>query len=332
MAKKAKMEEIIDAELELQEIPKLSERNDREVVRIDGDTSKLVNCLRNERIIVKHINKQTGLVRDPKHVLYGGMSENAKKIYTVPLLRSGAYMDVLTKEEKDYLEYALGLEPNALSVYKKDNNFWETTNDEGVSKVILYKQDNYLDLSNPVDYIKYKILLANKDRIAPSAKVLQDSPKATYEFVLLSDSEETAAVQTNITTKMKCYKEFGKIEDNPDILRLVIETIDGRPLADNTKLEVLQTKVNDIIQNNSRLFLSVVTDELLPTKVLIKKAIEAKVITKRGNYLYLRSDNSPLCENDQEPTFNIAASYLNNPKRQELKFSIEAKVKEYDSN
>jgi hypothetical protein len=35
----------------------------------------------------------------------------------------------------------------------------------------------------------------------------------------------------------------------------------------------------------------------------------------------------PLCNNGEEPTLNIAAKYLNDPVRQELKFSLEAKLK-----
>lgn len=300
MAKKANMEEINDG---------------------------VVSCLRKEIITVRHINKQTGNIRDPKHVLYGGMSDNATRTYTVPLLRSGALCDVLTKDEKAFLEEYMGLEPNALSVYKKENNFWDTSNDEGVSKVILHKHDNHLDLSNPVDYIKYKILLANKERIAPSIKELQDNPKATYEYVIMSDQEDTAAIKTNISTKMQCYKELGKIEDNADILRLIIETIDGRGMAPSSKIEILQNKANDLIQANARLFLSTITDKLLPTKVLIKKAIENGIISKRGDYLYMRKDGMPLCGDGQEPTFNIAAAFLNEPKNQELKFSIEAQLK-----
>lgn len=330
MARKANVEDIIDnSELELTEVnPVNNYRKEKEVIRVSDRNNNLINCLRNERIIVKHINKQTGNIRDPKHVLYGGMSENAKKVYTVPLLKSGAFCDVLTRDEKDYLEYALGLEANALSVYRKEDNFWDTSNDQGVSKVTLYKHDNYLDLSNPIDYIKYKILLANKDRIAPSAQALQDTPKATYEFVLLSDNEENSMAKANINTKMQCYKEFGKVEDNPDILKLIIETIDGRVLATGTKLEIMQTKINDLIQQNSKLFLKVITDKLLPTKVLINKAIAAGIISRRGNYLYLKKDNTPLCNNNQEPTFNVAAAFLNEPKHQELKFSIEAQLKQ----
>ena len=126
---------------------------------------------------------------------------------------------------------------------------------------------------------------------------------------------------------MLCYKEFGKIENDIDTLRVIIEAIDGRPTSPEVKLEFLQTKVNDLIQGDSKLFLNIITDPLLQTKVLIKKSIEGGFISKRGNYLYLRSDNSPLCEINEEPTFSVAARYLNNPKHQEIKFALEAKLK-----
>lgn len=66
---------------------------------------------------------------------------------------------------------------------------------------------------------------------------------------------------------------------------------------------------------------------MLKTKVLIKKSIEAGLISNRGNFLYLRSDNTPLCELNEEPTLNIAAKYLNSPKHQDIKFTLEAKTK-----
>lgn len=288
---------------------------------------QLINCLRNERIIVRHIPKAGGMITNPKHILYGGMAENAIKIFTVPRLSSGMFVNVLTDDEKAFLEYIMKLEVNALSVYKKNDNFWDDSNDNGISKVRLTKQDNYLNLADPEDYIRYKILLANKNYIAPSLEALQDSPKASYQFVIIAEGDETKNAKVNMSTTMKCYKEFGKVEDNADILKVIIETIDGRPLAANTKLEFLQTKANDLIQADSKLFLKVITDPMLLTKVLIKKSIEAGLISKRGDYLYLRSDNTPLCEAGEEPTLSLAAKYLNNPRHQEVKFSLEAKLK-----
>lgn len=282
----------------------------------------LISCLRNERIIVRHVPKEGGLVTNPKHILYGGMAENAVRYFTVPILESsGAYKNVLTDDEKTFLEEVMGLEYNALSVYKKENNYWSNY------QVRLTKQDNFLDLSVPDDYIKYKVLKANSNFIADSLETLQDKPKTTYQFVMIREGEEESKESEKLSATMKCYMEYGRIKDDRDTLKCIIELIDGRPIAANSKIELLQGKVNNLIQADSKLFLKIITDPLLSTKVLINKAIEAGVISKRGDQYYLISSNSPLCGNNEDPTFNVAARYLNLPKNQELKLSIEAKTK-----
>lgn len=281
-----------------------------------------VNILRNEIITIRHIPKEGGMVTNPKHILYGGMAEGASRTFVVPRLRSGSFVNVLTKEEKAYLEDAMGLEVNALSAIRRVDNYWETVS------VRLTKQDNYLDLSSPTDYIKYKVLLANKDFIAPSLQALQDEPKATYQFVIISEGEENKQAKDNMSAVMKCYKEYGKIENDAYTLRVIVESIDGRNTAPNSKLEFLQAKINNLIQADSKLFLRVITDPYLNTKVLIKKAVEAGVISNRDNHYYLREGNVPLCEANEESTLTMAAKYLNAPKHQDVLFAIQAKVKE----
>ena len=290
-------------------------------------TAATVNCLRNERVIIRHIPKESGMVTNPKHILFGGMAENAVRTFVVPRLSSGVFVNILTDSEKAFLEEVMGLEYNALSIYKKVDNFWDDSNESGISRVRLTKQDNYLNLADPEDYIRYKILLANKDYIAPSLQALQDSPKATYQFVIISEGDETKSAKDNMSATMKCYKEFGKIENDINTIRVIVETIDGRPTAPTVKLEFLQGRINALIQADSKIFLRVITDPMLSTKVLIKRAIEAGLISNRGNYLYLKSDNTPLCEVNEEPTLNIAAKFLNAPKNQEIKFALEAKLK-----
>lgn len=283
---------------------------------------ELVNPLTNERVIVRHINRQRGSITDPRHVLYGGMSERAIRIFVVPKLTSGVYVNVLTKNEKAFLEQAMGLEYNALSIHKKENNFWDDSNPNGINRVRLTKQDTYLDLSNPEDYIKYKILLANKDFIAPSLQAMQDMPRASYQFVLIREGEVAKQTKQALSVMAQCYKEFGKVENDASVLRLVVETLESKPLAAATKLEFLQAKIYDLIQADSKTFLKVITDPMLPTKVLIRAAIDAGEIVKRGNYHYLKADNTPLCESGEEPTFSVAAKFLNNPRHQETKFAL----------
>lgn len=339
---KEKMEEKLDytisdfeldntnMEIPLQEV-RVSESTQEKPKRskkVEEHSDQIISCLRNERIVVRHVPKLTGMWgNNPKHILAGGMAEGAIRTFVVPRLSSGMFVNILTDKEKAFLEEIMGLEYNALSIYKKVDNFWDDSNENGINKVRLSKQDNYFNLSDPEDYIRYKILLANKDYIAPSLQALQDTPKATYQYVIISEGEETKTAKDNMSATMRCYKEFGKIEDDFDTLRVIIETIDGRPTSKTAKLEFLQTKANELIQNDSKIFLKVINDPMLSTKVLIKKAIEAGLISNRGNYLYLRADNSPLCEINEEPTLNIAAKYLNSPKHQEVKFTLEAKLK-----
>ena len=310
------------------EVPKTQKKAAKQAkVRVENNEDMgTISCLRNEKIKVSFIKRNNGM--PDNHVLSGGMAEGAKMTLVVPKLNTGTFVNVLTDAEKSFLEEYMGLEYNALSIYKKpdDENFWNDANANGINKVVLIKGDNYFDLSNPQDYIKYKILLANKNIICPSLTALKETPKATYRFVIIAEGEESKQAKTNMNNTMLCYKEYGKIEENIDLLRMIVETIDGRPTAPSIKLEFLQNKCNTLIQNDPKKFLSVITDPLLSTKALIKLSIENGSIANRGNYLYLRSDNTPLCEQNEEPTLNFAAKYLNAPKHQDILFALQAKL------
>lgn len=291
-------------------------------------TKGLVSPLRNEIVTVRFIVRKRGIIDDKKHVLYGGMHDNSIRTFTTPLLRSGGFVNVLTKDEMAYLEKHMGLEPGALSVHNRgDKNFWSDANPNGIGKITLSKGDTQLNLADPLDYIRYKILLAHKDKVAPSLKALQDYPKATYEYLIVSDSETSEMETMQVNIKQKAWMEFGKISENPDILKLVIETIEGRPVSDKVKLEYLQTKVGELVDHNPKMFVTVAQDPLISTKILIKKAISAGILSRRGTFIYLRKDNKPLCGDGQDPTMSVAAAYLDMPQNQELKFSIEAQVK-----
>lgn len=289
----------------------------------------LINCLRKERVIVRLINRKKKHIDNPHHLLYGGMADGATKTYTVPRRKdSGQFVNVLTNDEKNYLEHVMGLEPNAMSIYKRENNFWDDSNPEGINQVRLQKQDNYLDLSVPEDYIKYKILLANSDFICKSLNELNDRPKATYQFVIITEEGSTEMAELEMTNTMKAYMEFGKINSDKEVLSYIIERMSGRPFTTGTAtIGALQTKVNEFIKADTKGFLSVVTDQHLLTSVLIKRAIEHGVIVTRNNLLYYKKDNLPLCFNGQEATKSVAARFLDDPKNQELKFAIEEAVK-----
>lgn len=288
-----------------------------------------VNCLRNERIIVRFVPSQTAMVQRKGHILSGGMAENATRSFVVPrLAKTGMFKNILTDSEKSYLEKAMGLEINALSIYKKENNFWDDSNPSGIGRVTLHKQDNYFDLSIPEQYIQYKILLANKDYIASSMEELEDKPKATYQFVIIAEGDETKRNLSKMDITMECYTEYGAVKKDKDTLKVIIEQLERRPISNNVKIDYLQNKINDYIQADPRKFYTIITDKYLPAKVLIKRAVEAGLVGMKNNTYYLRRDGSPLCEMGEESTLNNAAKYISSIKHQEVKFTLEAQLKE----
>lgn len=290
--------------------------------RNDEMSEVKTNPLCNERIYVRFVPHENGYVGSNKaHVLYGGKADGAFDRFCVPVLRStGKYKNILTNDEKDFLEECLGLDSNALSVYKTENNYWDDF------KVELTKEGIHLDLSNPEDYIKYKVLLANTDFIAPSVQERIDRPKATYKYEIVRETEETSIENMKMDAMMQSYKEFGKIENDVDTMRVLCELLDTRPYSANDKPEFFRARINTLIQKDPKTFLTQITDPLLHTKVIIRRATELGKIAKRGDYYYLSSDGSPLCDNGENPTLSIAARYLNLPAHQDIKFLLESEV------
>lgn len=304
-----------------------------ESVETEVQEEGFVNCLRDERVIVRKLPRRTGLVSDPNHVMSDGMHENAFHTYCVPKLqKSNTFVNVLTNDEKECLERAMGLEPNALSIYKQPEtkNFWSNANPSGLSSVTLKKRDNIFVMSNPIDYIAVKILLANKDKICPSMEEWEARPKETYDFVIIREGEESKASQNNTDVTIQAILKLGKISDDKEVLKLVVETMMGKKYADSTSAEWLRTQALDMIKStpkNAKMFLGIVEDDFLDNKVLIRKAIAKGLVADRGGFLYIKDGNQPMCGDGEEPTLNTAAKWLAKPRSQEMLFGLQAKVK-----
>ena len=297
------------------------------------EKKEMKSCLVNERVILRKLPKRTNLVQDSNHIMGDGMHENAFYIYCVPKLqKSNNFVNVLTNEEKEYLEYVMGLPENALSIYRqpKEENYWSNANPNGLSKITLKKRDNIFDMSKPTDYIAVKILLANKDKICPSMEEWAARPKETYEFVVIREGQESKMSKSNTDATIQAVMRLGKISDDKDILKLVVETMMGKKYSDQTSLDWLRTTALDLIKNtpkNARMFLSIIEDESLDNKVLIRRCISKGIIADRGGYLYIKDGNIPMCGDGEEPTLKIASKWLGKPANQERLFRLQAFLK-----
>lgn len=279
------------------------------------------NPLRNEEIYVRFVPQPTGFgIESKSHVGYGGLFDGNTVTLVVPMLSNGRYKNILTNDEKDFLEKKLGLDPNALSVYKVENNYWDNY------KIRIGKDGLRLNLSDPQDYIRYKVLLANSDIIAPSVKERTERPKATYRFEIVRIGEEANLESIKMNATMESYKEFGKIENDVDTMRVLVEMLDGRPYSKKENAVFFRARINTLIQQDAKRFLQYIKDPMLHTKVVIKRSVELGKVSMKNDYYYLASNGAPLCEAGEKSTLSVAARYLNQPANQETKFILESEV------
>lgn len=271
--------------------------------------------LPNDIVTVKFIKRNKGMATnvEASHVISGGMLIGSVKKFRAPLTRNNTIANVLTKEEKEYLEKVTDLN---LSVY---GTFWETF------QVSLYKEDarNRFDLSNPMDYIAIKLLESLKDEIALSWS--DRNKKQTLQFAICRQNEEMLESKYKYDSKKEAFKLYGKIEDDRNKLLGVLKLLTNKPISKDSELTWLQHKIEEFIDTMPSQFVNVVNDKAFYTKMLVNTGVETGVIVKVGNK-YKTLDGLELSNPGEIPTFDNAVNYLDNPLNQEIRTIVETKI------
>lgn len=276
------------------------------------EEKKLVSCLRDDKVQIKFIPKLSGNNTDDKsHVAYGGMLNEAYIKLGVKRLKDGSLVNVLTTDEKEYLEDHLELN---LSIYNKD--FWRK------QSIRLTKEGLTLDLKNPYDYIKYKILATNTDLISPG--YLERFNKRSYKFFIASKGDEQQAKRKNRSITREAFKLQGKYEDDAVILKYALKQLYKYTSKDATA-EKMSEVLDKLIETKAEDVVHVLSDKNLKLKAKINQAVDLGVL-KVYKKEYKDPDGAPLCHSGEKATLDNVADFLNEPANQEVKFSIEGRI------
>lgn len=236
--------------------------------------------LPNKKVKVVPVRRKGGWLNDlhPDHEA-NFLVANAKIKYAVPTIGSGRVANPLTPQERAYLEQVLDEDLNPL---KRDNNFWTRR------FAILDRGVRILDLSNPLDYIDYKILLMQKDFIAPSGD--DRLKKVTYKYYIDDLEYEDRTKYKAATAKKEAYKFFGKLEEKGkpaivDFLNVYFQNQPGKKADSTMSLEKLVATVDNIIENETDKFLEVAGDAEYENKLFITKALRIRaILIDQGKY------------------------------------------------
>jgi len=234
--------------------------------------------------------------------------------------RNGELVDPLTSEEREYFESkdsGLALEKGDLSIHKKDRNYWSDF------VVTLDKNVMELNLSNPMDYIRWKVLLVNKDHVAPSEA--EKFLKGTYKFAIVAEGAQEEAKAKKVTTKKDAYILLGTLMDSPTKLRNFLTVYNStkpgtKKVAPNATLEFLQIETEAVLEKDMTGFIETLKDKNYETKILINQALTARALTREG-LTYKTLEGLTIGDNLQE-----VVSFFGNKVNTEEVLKIKARI------
>jgi len=279
------------------------------------------SILRNEKIYVKPNVRNAGWIKNPKHRAFF-MMEGTSKTFMAPLQKNGKIKNVLTMEEKETLESVLQMEDNDLSVYKKEDNYWHTF------QVRVTKDGLILDLSDPIDYISYKVLLSHVKTIAPSPSHVRN--KATYKFYLENPKDEKVKTSEKMELKTEAYIEFAELSKHKgnmlDFLQVYGEIVPSKRkklhgLNKDSDIKLVKGTLAELVEEDAEMFLAIYQADDYSDRLLISKAVDAGVITRREAKYFDTGESKPFAI-----SFAEAVKTIGRPDYQEFKNKIEAKL------
>jgi hypothetical protein len=256
--------------------------------------------LPNKRVLVKPILREGKWLSRSHSGNF--MYDNAKMLITVPISeQSGQLLNPLTTEEVEYFENKelSGLDFNRgdLSPYKKPDAKHENIPYWYAKEIVITKNDGVLDddtvlmeldLSNPMDYINYKVLLANSRYggvVAASWEQRYD--QGTYKIALV-DSQYKSETESNRAKKLaEAFKFFTPIMNSQTKMYefLMVYWLENRSSSKPSKdsnVNWLSSEIQKLIDNDLNKFLKVVNSNY-EDKLLIHQSIEAGALTLAGN-------------------------------------------------
>jgi hypothetical protein len=280
------------------------------------ETTKM-SSIRQKRIKVMPIVRQGGWLSSI-NAQHDGlfMYTGATKEYCLPYsLSKRAYENPFeTEEEREGIESELNLQPGALNIYKKTDNYWDDF------RIKINKDGLVLNLQNPEDYLRFIMLKANKETIAPTyADRLE---LGTYQFALVDEDVADQERAKKAHTVKDAYKKLGQMEDSVETMANFL-TVYGKKPGRAPKREFLISELDKLIENDLTGFMEIATDPDFEMKLIIEKAVQVGALARPTKTRYELPGGDLIANSMTE-----AVAYMKDPLNQEnyvlIKNRIEA--------
>lgn len=225
------------------------------------------------------------------------------------------------------MSYATGLNSDEILELNKKvnydlNNHFDSQSphpfwDSPMSKVKLENHTMFFDISQPLNYIKVKILKASKF-VANSMTEYEEGlfPEATH--VIFDEAEQAEVQATKVQNEEDAILEASKMTKDRKIE--IILALGGKNLKGQSD-NFVKVELSKIIKKDTEEFLryAKMDKETLSSYALVLEALQKSVLKKDGHKIFYMDANIGMDEMD-------VAKYLLDDENQELQIRIMAQV------
>lgn len=316
---------------------KEKEENNETTAPVIEKATKVYGSFLEDRVLkvkpVESSGKWTGLLvagQEKKKEPF--LFDKVKRSYQVPLnnaARGGGVKVVLDNQkrvlikryeakypegmtEQEFFEEELGTDLNPR--LPKEENFWRT---DKRGRVTLTREGMPLNLNNAIDMIRYKILMANPKKIAPSFDERGNS--LSYEFMIINETHVTNKQLEEADKEARAFTKFTEITRDENSMLGFIKAL-GRTVPGNYTKTWLKAEILKELKKDFSKFLSVVEDPLFNDKILVQEAVNVGALKKINNRRYTTDGGVELGD------LMSTISWINNPDNQEARLRIKNQI------
>jgi len=274
-----------------------------------------------EKVYVRYIQDFSNGILDKMHPEYGGLSNNARIGICAPV-STRKINDIFSSEELELL----AVEFNDPTLVRGDSDFWKEyiTDKHGMSQsifpIFLKKEGAMYNKKNPIDYIYIRILEDSES----TGDSIENAKVKKCKFALIKEKDQFKKEKTDISMAKTAFKLYNKYDENEDVLRYLLSNI-GKPVSATSKLDFLQSESWKEKDSKPKLFIAILSDEFLETKIKISSFLRYKLVNK-VNSLYYFETGEAIALDGVVADITGAASYLSSGIGQEALLSLEAKL------
>lgn len=200
-----------------------------------------------------------------------------------------------------------------LNLFKRDDNFWRI---DPIARVIITKSGLSLDLSDALDVIRYKILLANTDKIAPSWNRRHE--RSSFEFAIV-DKKEMVSQELELAHVIDKADDLYFDMKNNRIKMIAFLKSTGKGVAHTVTDNWLKNEIRKIKESSAIDFMKTAQDTNLDVKVFIFDAVKAGAMYKKSGRYFL-SNGMELGD------LTKSVNWLNDTDNQEAKMNLKFQI------